>query len=114
MITTLSGSEDTEVNEQVARSDADMQEHCIGSTAIAGEGGGGSHAAASPSFLVHNKNNVNAQLYRAPSLLAMWDFLEYKGRLERTHVLLNKKGEASLVQILPAPISCLSYSCRVY
>ncbi len=79
-----------------------------------GRGGGGSHAAASPSFLVHKTNNVNAQLYRAQSLLAMWDFLVYKGRLGRTHVLLNKKGEASLVQVLPAPISCLSYSCRVY
>lgn len=39
MITTLSGFEDTEVNEEVVRSDV-------------GEGGGGSHAAASPSFLV--------------------------------------------------------------
>ncbi|MBE9501864.1 MAG: hypothetical protein IMY87_05510, partial [Chloroflexi bacterium] len=39
-----------------------------------GRGGGDSRAAASPSFLVHNKDNVNAQLYRAQSLLAMWDF----------------------------------------
>ncbi len=36
-------------NEQIAGSDGDR-------------GGGGSHAAASPSFLVHNKDNVNAQL----------------------------------------------------
>jgi len=39
MITTLSGFEDSKVNEQVARSDV-------------GEGGGGSHLPAYPSFLV--------------------------------------------------------------
>jgi hypothetical protein len=39
-------------NEQVVRSDV-------------GEGGGGSHSPASPYFLVHNKDNVNAGLWRA-------------------------------------------------
>ena len=39
-------------NEQVARSVAGMQEGCIYSTAVVGEGGGGSHTPASPSFLV--------------------------------------------------------------
>ena len=52
MITTLSGLEDTKVNKQVARSEADMQEDCIYSAAIDGEGGGGSHSPAYPSFLV--------------------------------------------------------------
>ena len=69
-------------------------------------GGGGSHAAASPSFLVHNKDNVNAQLYRAQSLLAMWDFLEYKGRIGRTHVILHKIDELSVLKIMPT--SCRS------
>jgi len=69
-------------------------------------GGGGSHAAASPSFLVLNKDNVNAEAYRAEGLLAMWDFLVYKGRIGRTHVLLHKKGEASVVKIMPT--SCRS------
>jgi len=69
-------------------------------------GGGGSHAAASPSFLVHNKNNVNAQLYRAESLLAVWEFLGYKGRIGRTHVVLSKRDEPSVLKIMPT--SCRS------
>ncbi|MBE9515311.1 MAG: hypothetical protein IMY79_04180, partial [Chloroflexi bacterium] len=59
-----------------------------------------------PSFLVHNKDNVNAQLYRAQSLLAMWDFLEYKGRIGRTHVIVNKIDEPSVLRIMPT--SCRS------
>ena len=69
-------------------------------------GGGGSHAAASPSFLVHNMDNVNAQLWRMESLLAMWDFLGYKGRVGRTHVVLSRKDERSIVRIMAA--SCRS------
>ena len=69
-------------------------------------GGGGSHAAVSPSFLVLNKDNVNAQLYRAQSLLAMWDFLEYKGRIGRTYVILHKIDELSVLKIMPT--SCRS------
>ena len=83
------GGSKSQLNAQVARSDG-------------GEGGGGRLAAASPSFLVHNKNNVNAQLYRAESLLAMWDFLEYKGRIGRTHVVLSKRDEPSVLRTMPA------------
>lgn len=72
------------------------------STAFGGEGGGGSHSPASPSFLVHNMNNVNAELYWAQSLLALWDFLEYKGRIGRTHVVLSKRDEPSALRIMPA------------
>jgi len=82
------------MNEEVLRSDGSRG------------GGGGSHAAASPSFLVHNKDNVNAQLYRAQSLLAMWDFLEYKGRIGRTYVILHKIDELSDLKIMPT--SCRS------
>jgi hypothetical protein len=71
-----------------------------------GEGGGGSHSPTSPSFLVHNKNNVNAELWRAWSLLALWDFEVYKGHIGRTHVVLNKRGEPSLLKIMPT--SCRS------
>jgi len=58
MITILSGLEDTEVKEQLVLSGV-------------GEGGGGSQSPAYPSFLVHNKDNVNAQLYWAQSLVPL-------------------------------------------
>ena len=51
-------------------------------------------------------NNVNGQLYWAHSLLALWDFLEYKGRIGRTHVILHKIDEPSVVKVMPA--SCRS------
>ena len=60
------------------------------------------HNNTSPSFPVHNKDNVNAQLYRAQSLLAMWDFLEYKGRIGRTHVVLNKMDGPSRAKFVIA------------
>jgi len=81
------------MKEQVVRSDV-------------GEGGGGSHTPASPSFLVLNKDNVNAQLRRARSLLALWDFQVYKGRIGRTHVILHKIDEPSKLRIMPT--SCRS------
>jgi hypothetical protein len=78
----------------------------IDSTAVCGEGGGGSHSPAYPSFLVHNKDNVNAHIYWAQSLLAMWDFLEYKGRIGRTHVILHKIDDPLVLRIMPT--SCRS------
>jgi hypothetical protein len=51
-------------------------------------------------------NNVNGQLHWAQSLLTLWDFLEYKGRIGRTHVVLTKKGERSVVKIMAT--SCRS------
>jgi len=81
------------LNEQVARS-----------AGGAGGGGSGSIAAAPspPSFLVHDMDNVNAQLCRTESLLAMWDFLVYKGRVGRTHVVLSRRDEASVLRIMAA------------
>ncbi len=76
------------------------------SAAVVGGGGGGSHSPASPSFLVHNKDNVNAQLYRAQNLLALWDFEVYKGRIGRTHVILHKTDDLSVLKIMPT--SCRS------
>ena len=89
MITTLSGFEDSRVSEQVVRSDVS-------------EGGGGSHSLASPSFLLNNMDNVNGRLYWAQSLLAVWHFKVYKGRIGRTHVILNKRDEPSVLKIMPA------------
>ncbi|MGB5925205.1 MAG: hypothetical protein WBH01_03830 [Dehalococcoidia bacterium] len=83
-----------------------MQGNYIDSRAADGEGGGGSHSPASPSFLVHNKDNVNARLWRARSLLALWDFEVYKGRIGRTHVILRNRGEPSVVKVMPT--SCRS------
>ena len=81
------------MKEQVVRSDV-------------GEGGGGSHSPASPSFLVNNMDNVNGRLCWAQSLLALWDFQVYKVRIGRTHVVLNKRDEPSVLKIMPT--SCRS------
>jgi len=80
-----------------------MNEKVAGSV---GRGGGGSYAAASPSFLVHNKDNVNAQLYWARSLVTLWDFKLYKGRIGRTNIVLNKKDDLFVIKIMPT--SCRS------
>ena len=55
-----------------------------------------------PSFLVHNRDNVNGQLWRARGLITMWDFLEYKGRVGRTSIILNKEENPSIVKIVEA------------
>ena len=80
-------------NEQVARSEAECQignyvhDDCLSTPMIDPNGGEG---ASPPSFLVLNKDNVNAQLHRARGLITMWDFLEYKGRIGMTNVIMNK------------------------
>jgi hypothetical protein len=51
-------------------------------------------------------NNVNGQLYWAQCLRALWDFLLYKRRIGRTHVILNKKDEPAVLRIMPT--SCRS------
>lgn len=56
----------------------------------------------SPSFLVHNKDNVNAQLYRVQALLTMWDYLEHKGHIGRTKVILNRKDDTVCLKLMPA------------
>ncbi len=63
-------------------------------------------ATPSPSFLVHNKDNVNAQLYRVRGLITMWDFLEYKGRIGRTHVILSRRDEPSTLKVMPVKCRC--------
>jgi hypothetical protein len=67
-----------------------------------GEGGGGSHPPHSPSFLVHNKDNVNAELWAARGLNTMWDFLDYKGRVGRTNIVMTRKSDVNVVRIMPA------------
>jgi hypothetical protein len=51
-------------------------------------------------------NNVNGDVYFARCLKTLWDFLEHKGRIGRIHVILHKKGEPSVVKLMPA--SCKS------
>lgn len=71
-----------------------------------GEGGGGSHLPVTPSFLVYNGDNVNAQLYWAEGLRTMWDFLEHKRRIGKTNVILQRKDDPLELKIVPA--SCQS------
>lgn len=56
----------------------------------------------SPSFLVRNGDNVNAQLHRAKGLLTMWDFLEVKRRIGTTNILLSRKENHLEIAIIPA------------
>lgn len=101
------------LNEQ-ARSGAECKEpgskHCVcpssASVDESGGAGGGASPSPSPYFLVPNKTNVNAQLRNARGLLAMWDFLEHKGRIGRTNILLKGKDDYKNVKIMPA--SCKS------
>jgi hypothetical protein len=51
-------------------------------------------------------NNVNGQLYWAWNLVTVLDFLEYKGRIGRTNVVLNRKDDSSVMKIMP--VSCRS------
>lgn len=60
----------------------------------------------SPSFLVPNKDNVNSQLYWAKGLKTMWDFKEYKGRIGRTHVIMNQIADSSVLKIMPVSVRC--------
>lgn len=73
-------------NEQVARS---------------ADGGAGS---SPPSFLVLNKDNVNAQFHYAQGLITMWDFLAYKGRIGRTHVALQQIDNPEVLKIMPVRV----------
>ena len=62
---------------------------------------GTANGGAPPSFLVRNKDNVNFSYSRAIGLITMWDFLVYKGRIGRTHVILNQIGDSSVLKIMP-------------
>jgi hypothetical protein len=82
-----------------------QHEDCLSSKTADSNGRGG--VGSSPSFFPRPiKDNVNAQLWAAKGLLTMWDFLEYKGRIGRTHVILNLKGDSSTVKVMP--VKCQS------
>lgn len=108
------GGSESRWNEQVARSEAECQsgsyvhDDCLGSRICNGKGGEGvgSSPPSPPSFLVHNKDNVNARFWRAKGLITMWDFLEYKGRIGRMHVILNRRDEPSTLKVMP--VKCRS------
>jgi len=97
-------------NEQVARSEAECRMHeregreSLG--CVDAPDANGVRASRSPSFLVRNSDNVNAQLYWARGLLTMWDFLEHKVRIGRMHVLLSGKEDCRRVRVMP--VSCHS------
>jgi hypothetical protein len=55
-----------------------------------------------PSFLVHNKNNVNSQLYWADGLKTMWDFRVYKVRIGKTNIIVKRIADPNTVKILQA------------
>lgn len=69
-----------------------------------GEGGGGSHSPFSPSFLVKYSDNVNGQSRWARGLITLWDFLEYKGRIGKTNVILKNVVEPTVVKIMPVSV----------
>jgi len=81
-----------------------MQEDCINSGIIDGKVGKVVRKipTSPPSFLVHNKDNVNAQFYWAQGLITMWNFMLYKGRIGRTHVIVNRKDKPVIVKVMPA------------
>ena len=95
-------------NEQVARSEAECQSEAIDMKSRnpngrdSSVGGGGSHPPYSPSFLVHNRDNVNSALFWAQGLRTMWDFMEYKVRVGKTNIILNKEDNPYLVKIIQA------------
>ncbi|MEN8614663.1 hypothetical protein ABFB09_05195 [Dehalogenimonas sp. THU2] len=102
------------LNEPGAQSDAMCEEWRItpldavvqAAAAAPATDGEASPPSFPPSFLVQNKDNVNAQFYKAKSLLTMWDFLEYKGRIGTTIIALNHKEDPSLMRLMPATCRC--------
>jgi len=105
---TLDGSEGRR-NERATRSEAECRRRLGGddarltSATFVGQGGGvgfSSSPSPSPSFLVRNSDNVNAQLGRARGLITMWDFLEHKGRIGKTQVVLSLREDPRTVRIM--------------
>jgi hypothetical protein len=85
---------------------ATADSHTIKSNYMNTVDGVGFSSSTPPSFLVHNIDNVNYPYSWAKGLLTIWDFLVYKGRIDRTNILLNNKLDYSLLKIVPA--SCKS------
>ncbi len=77
-----------------------MNDNCINSTSNVNLGGDGV-GSSPPSFLVRNKDNVNAQLHRVQGLITMWDFMVYKGRIGRTNIILQEKNIPISLKIMP-------------
>lgn len=77
-----------------------MQHERIDSTAVVGGVGGGSQQPVYPSFLVHNVDNVNARFWAARGLVTVWDFLEVKGRIGRTNVVVQRRDTPLNVTII--------------
>ena len=106
------GASESRRSEQVARSEAECQtldeeEGCHNEPISDIEDGAIAPSrqrcpSPSPSFLVLNMDNVNAQLHRARGLITIWDFLGYKGRIGSTHVIMNRKDEPSIMKIMPS------------
>lgn len=74
--------------------------------AVRGNGGGmvspsTLSTTTTPSFLVRNIDNVNGRYLYAKGLLTLWDFLEHKGRISKTHVIISKRNDASVLKIIP-------------
>jgi len=99
-------------NERGARSEAECQERygsdggCQSNTTVgvAGGVGVGSPPPSPPSFLVLNRDNVNAELQKTRELATMWDYLEHKVRIERTHVIMNQINQPSVLRIMPTTV----------
>ncbi|GAJ02221.1 unnamed protein product, partial [marine sediment metagenome] len=99
------GGSQSRRNKQGARSEAecqrqrgDLHEGYLSTQTVGHNGGEG---ASPPSFLVYNKDNVNAQLHMARGLITMWDYLVYKGRIGTIQVVLQCKTEPSTLKIMP-------------
>ena len=79
----------------------EFEEQVCSETAADEPDASGVRPSSSPSFLVRNMGNVNDQLFWARGLKTMWDFLEYKVRTGRMHVLLNRKDDCRAVKLMP-------------
>jgi hypothetical protein len=103
------GDSESRWNEPGPRSEAEWQElsDCDGDGAdTASACSGGDDGSSPPSFLVLSKDNVNGELRRAKDLLAMWNYLEYKGRVGRTHVVVSSKDDPLVLGVMPASARC--------
>lgn len=107
----LAGSFESQLNEQARNGVecielANEQDLCHDSTTFDDSGGAGDGYSLPPlpSFLVYKKDNVNASMYFVEGLLGYWDFLEYKGRIGRTKILLRRKDDFQALKIMPATI----------
>lgn len=94
---------------------ANERDHCLNGTGMVGSPDGcigdrdrgsaprRSRERSSPSpFLVPSVDNVNAELSVAGELATVWDYLEYKGRVGKTNIVLNRIDDPSRLKIVQA------------